>query len=146
MNSQFIDARGASLQVARMTTDPKNIVQQALAALLATRDVAALAPFLAESFVHHRPEGAARSKSEWLEAVRAALEPLRGMDVAVQHLLADGDHVVMSSRRTLPAGQQIVVVDIWRIDAGRIAEGWEVIEPVAHAEANFRWWETARQG
>ncbi len=40
-------------------------------------------------------------------------------------MLADGDHVVMHSRRRLPhAGAEIAVVDIWWIEGGRIAEGW----------------------
>jgi predicted SnoaL-like aldol condensation-catalyzing enzyme len=60
-------------------------------------------------------------------------------------LLADGDRVVMHSSRRLPAGQRIVVVDIWRLEDGRIAEAWEIIEPVAHAAANFRWWESAQR-
>jgi predicted SnoaL-like aldol condensation-catalyzing enzyme len=144
MKSEFIDAPRCRAKTAFMTTENKSLVQQALAALLQTGNVDALAPFLSESFVHHRPDASSRTKSEWLAAVEAALVPLAGMDVAVQHLLGDGDRVVMHSLRRLPAGPQIVVVDIWRIEGGRIAEAWEIIEPVAHAAANFRWWEGAK--
>lgn len=50
----------------------------------------------------------------------------------------------MHSRRQLPdAGPEIAVVDIWRIDEGLIAEGWEIIEPTAQAAANLVWWEPA---
>ncbi|NUP05565.1 MAG: SnoaL-like domain-containing protein [Polyangiaceae bacterium] len=127
-----------------MTTNNKDIVQRALSALLGTRNVDALTPFMTEDFVHHRPD-ARRTKSEWLAAVQAALVPLAGMDVAIQHLVADGDHVVMHSRRRLPAGPEIVVVDIFRLEAGRIAEAWEVIEPAVDATANFKWWERAKR-
>ena len=41
------------------------------------------------------------------------------------------------------AGPEITVVDIWRIDDGLIAEGWEIIEPVAEVAANLVWWEPA---
>lgn len=59
-------------------------------------------------------------------------------------MLADGDHVVMHSRRWLPgAGAGIAGVDIWRLEDGLIAEGWEVIEPVAEVAANQVWWEPA---
>ncbi|MET7329787.1 nuclear transport factor 2 family protein [Nonomuraea sp. NPDC005650] len=125
-----------------MTTENKSIVQRALAGLVETGDVAALEPLLREDFVHHRPDSTSSTKAEWLAAVGAALVPLAGMRVEVQHVLADGDHVVMYSRRRLPgAGPEIAVVDIWRLDDGLIAEAWEIIEPVAQATANLTWWE-----
>ncbi|WP_245658101.1 nuclear transport factor 2 family protein [Microtetraspora malaysiensis] len=125
-----------------MTHDNKSIVQQALTALVATGDVNALAPLLSDDFLHHRPDATSRTKSEWLAAVGAALAPLAGMQVEIQHVLADGEHVVMHSRRRLPdAGPEIVVIDIWRLNDGLIAEAWEIIEPVSQATANLTWWE-----
>ncbi|NUP65938.1 MAG: nuclear transport factor 2 family protein [Nonomuraea sp.] len=124
-----------------MTEDNKGIVQRALTALVATGDVDALAPLLSDDFVHHRPDASARTKTEWLAAVGAALVPLAGMEVEIQHVLADGDHVMMHSRRRLPdGGPEIVVVDLWRLDDGLIAEAWEIIEPTSQAAANFTWW------
>jgi predicted SnoaL-like aldol condensation-catalyzing enzyme len=121
--------------------DNKAIVQQALGALLASGDVDALASFLSDGFVHHRPDATDSDKAQWLDNVRAALGPIAGMEVDILHLLADGDHVVMHSRRRLPGGgPEIVVVDVWRLEAGLIAEAWEVIEPVAQAKANLAWW------
>ncbi|WP_433425350.1 nuclear transport factor 2 family protein [Microtetraspora malaysiensis] len=125
-----------------MTHDNKSIVQQALTALVATGDVNALAPLLSDDFLHHRPDATSKTKSEWLAAVGAALAPLAGMQVEIQHVLADGEHVVMHSRRRLPdAGPEIMVVDIWRLNDGLIAEAWEIIEPVSQAAANLTWWE-----
>ncbi|MFI1050002.1 nuclear transport factor 2 family protein [Streptomyces griseoruber] len=129
-----------------MTTDNRNIVQRALAELIETGSADALEPLLSDDFVHHRPDSTTSTKAEWLAAVQAALLPLAAMRVEVHHLLADGDHVVMHSRRQLPdAGPEIAVVDIWRIDDGLIAEGWEIIEPVAQAAANLVWWEPAER-
>ncbi|WP_433226516.1 nuclear transport factor 2 family protein [Microtetraspora malaysiensis] len=125
-----------------MTHDNKSIVQQALTALVATGDVNALAPLLSDDFLHHRPDATSKTKSEWLAAVGAALAPLAGMQVEIQHVLADGEHVVMHSRRRLPdAGPEIMVIDIWRLNDGLIAEAWEIIEPVSQAAANLTWWE-----
>ncbi|WP_432926713.1 nuclear transport factor 2 family protein [Microbispora sp. CA-135349] len=126
-----------------MTPDNKSIVRQALAALIATGDVDALASSLSDDFVHHRPD-ATRTRADWLTAVRAAFVPLAGMQVEIRHVLADGDHVVMHSRRRLPgAGPEIAVVDIWRLADGLIAEAWEIIEPVSEAAAHMTWWEPA---
>ncbi|SDL20338.1 nuclear transport factor 2 family protein [Nonomuraea jiangxiensis] len=127
-----------------MTTENKNIVQRALTELVGTGDVDALAPLLTDDFVHHRPDSTSSTKAEWLAAVRAALIPLAGMQVEIQHVLADGDHVVMYSRRWLPGAEPgIAVVDIWRLDDGLIAEAWEIIEPVARATEHLTWWEPA---
>jgi len=124
-----------------MTIDNKNIVQRALAGLIETGDVDTLATFLSDDFVHHRPDSTTSTKAEWLASIRAAQVPTAGMQVEIRHLLADGDHVVVHSRRRLPGpGPEIVVVDVLRIDDGLIAEVWEIIEPVAHAPANLTWW------
>jgi predicted SnoaL-like aldol condensation-catalyzing enzyme len=146
MNSEFIDNPSGRGNTASMTTENRTIVQRALAGLIETGDVDALAGFLSDEFLHHRPNSTTSTKSEWLAAVRAALVPIAGMQVEILQLLADGDHVVMHSRRWLPdAGPGIVVVDIWRIDEGLIAEAWEIIEPVAQAAANLVWWESTQR-
>lgn len=128
-----------------MTIENKAIVQRALAGLIETGDVDTLATFLSDDFLHHRPDSTTSTKAQWLAAVRDALLATAGMQVEILHLLADDDHVVVHSRRQLPdAGPEIVVADIWRIDGGLIAEGWELIEPVAQAATHLVWWESAR--
>ncbi|TDC89377.1 nuclear transport factor 2 family protein [Actinomadura sp. 7K507] len=124
-------------------SDNKSIVQRALAELIEAGSVDALDPLLSDDFVHHRPDSTSSTKAEWLAAVDAALTPLAGMRVEVHHLLADDDHVVMHSRRRLPDGPEITVVDIWRLNDGLVTEGWEIIEPTAHAADNLAWWEPA---
>lgn len=144
MKCDFIDIGHRHGNTASMTTDSKNMIQRALAELLETGSVEALEPLLSDGFVHHRPDSTSSTKAEWLAAIQAALIPLAEMQVEVDHLLADGDHVVLHSRRRLPdGGPEIVVVDIWRIEDGLVAECWEIIEPVAQAAANLVWWEPA---
>ena len=147
MKSDFIDNRRDRGNTASMTTEstPQSIraVARALAGLIETGDVDALEPLLSDGL---RPSPAGLDLvdqgREWLAAVARPLVPLAGMRVEIHHLLADGDHVVMHSRRRLPdGGPEIAVVDIWRIDDGLIAEAWEIIEPVAQAAANLTWWD-----
>ncbi|MCX5116735.1 nuclear transport factor 2 family protein [Micromonospora sp. NBC_00362] len=124
-----------------MTTENKSIVGRALAGLVDTGDVDTLASYLSEDFTHHRSDSTTSTRAQWLAAVRAALGPTAGMRVDILHLLADGDNVVVHSRRRLPdGGPEIVVVDILRVADGLIAEVWEVIEPAAHTAANGAWW------
>ncbi|MFC5183222.1 nuclear transport factor 2 family protein [Actinomadura harenae] len=125
--------------------DNKSVVQRALTEFVETGSAFVLEPRLSDDFVHHRPDGTSKTRTEWLAAVEAALTHLEGMSLEVRHLLADGDHVVMHSRRRLPGdGPEITVVDIWRVEDGLIAECWETIEPAAQAQANLTWWDPAR--
>lgn len=138
MKSHFIDNVRVESDTLVMTKDNKSIVQQALAALITTGDVGALAQFLRDDFVHHRPESN-RNKEQWLDAVRAV--PLDALRVEVQHVLADGAYVVVTSRRWLAdGGPGVLGVDVWRLEDGLIAEGWETIEPLATASAHMLWW------
>lgn len=125
------------------TTDNKSIVGQAFAGLVETGDVAAVERVLSDGFVHHRPDSTTSTRTEWIAAMRASLERIAGMHVEVLHVLADGDHVVMHSRRRLPSGPEITVVDIMRFEDGLIAEAWETIEPTAGAATHLTWWDAA---
>jgi predicted SnoaL-like aldol condensation-catalyzing enzyme len=146
MKCEFIDNRSDRGNTASMTTENKTIVQRAMTGLIETGDVDALATFLSDDFVHRRPGSITETKMEWLDAVRAAMVPLAGMQIEIHKMLADDDHVVVYSRRWLPdAGPEIAVVEIWRIEDGLIAEGWETIEPVAQVAANLVWWESTRR-
>lgn len=152
MKSEFIDIRRCPGKTARMNTtnaqNPANteILRQAMTEVLANGNVTALESVLGEGFVHHRPDSTS-SKEEWIAAVRHALTPLAEMRFENLHLLADGDYVVMHSRRWLPgAGPGIVVIDIWRFADGRIVEAWEIIEPIAEASGHLAWWEPRDDG
>ncbi len=141
MTSEFIDSHRHGGDTASMTTENKAIVQRALAELITTGDVDALASVLSDDFVHHRPDSTSSTKAEWLAAVRAVPADLH---VDVHHMLSDGDHVVMHSCRSLPgAGLEITGVDIWRFDNGLIVEGWEILEQPTQATANLLWWQPA---
>ena len=123
-----------------ITTDNKSIVGRAFAGLVESGDVASVERVLSDGFVHHRPDSTSSTKPEWLAAMRASLEHIAGMQVEVLHVLADGDHVVMHSRRRLPSGPEITVVDIMRFENGLIAEAWETIEPTSEAASHLTWW------
>lgn len=143
MKSHFIDDLHAEENTPSMNTDNKSIVQNALSELITTGDVSALARFLSDDFVHHRPESQ-RNKAEWLAAVQAV--PLAELRVEVQHVLAEGAYVVMTSRRWLAGGGPGVFgVDIWRLEDGLIVEGWETLEPVAEAVTHMEWWKHGRE-
>jgi predicted SnoaL-like aldol condensation-catalyzing enzyme len=130
---------GGTVRLAGMTTDNKTIVTQALQQMVATGGTDALEPLLREDFVHHKPDSTSSTKTEWLADVRAV--PIDRLRVEILHLLADGDHVMLSTRRWLDGGGPgIAAVDIWRLEDGLITEAWELVEPLADVAANLAWW------
>lgn len=55
----------------------------------------------------------------------------------IHNILADGDLVALKSHVfTSPNDPGRVFVDIWRIENGRFAEHWDVIQPIAAGRAN----------
>lgn len=125
------------------TRENKAVVQLALAELIAHGDVDALGRRLTDGFVHHKPDGTSSTKPQWLAEVGTALAavPFADLQVEVLHMLADGDHVVLYTRRRLPGSDSgIAVVDILRLDGGLIAEAWEIIEREDQVAANLAWW------
>jgi len=124
-----------------MTTQNKQLVQQALGQLIGDGGVTALEPLLSNDFRHHRPDDRTRTKAEWLTDVGNALTHLAAMKVEILHVLSDGDHVVVHSRRHLPGGGPgIAVVDILRIADDQIAEAWELIDLVGAMTTAAVYW------
>ncbi|GAA0955671.1 hypothetical protein GCM10009554_63810 [Kribbella koreensis] len=125
-----------------MTTQNKQLVQRALAELIGEGGVAAVEPLLSDDFRHHRPDGLIRDKTEWLNDVGNALDPLKDMKVDILHILSDADHVILHTHRHLPDdGPSIAVVDIIHLADNLITEAWELLEPLAEADAHLTWWD-----
>jgi predicted SnoaL-like aldol condensation-catalyzing enzyme len=112
-----------------MNADKKRIVETAIGELFGEGGVDAVAPFLHEDFVDHGPGIVAANRADWIAAVRQL--PVADMKIEVHRVLADGDQVVMLSRRWLPwAGHWIAAADFYRFEDGLIAEHGEVFQPL----------------
>ena len=92
--------------------------------------------FFAPGYVQHNPmarTGAAGLKAflDWARAQSPHAEH------RVKRVFADGDHVIAHVHVIINPGERgNAVVDIFRIDNGRIAEHWDVAQPVPAESAN----------
>ena len=50
--------------------------------------------------------------------------------------MAEGDLVFMHTRMTIPGGATRSVMDIFRLEAGKIVEHWDTIQVVPETSAN----------
>lgn len=92
--------------------------------------------YFAPGYIQHNP------------MVQSGAEPFRAFfkafyagnpqaTIEVKRVLADGDLVALHYKATFtPAERGYAVVDIFRIENGKIAEHWDVVQPIAEAPAN----------
>ncbi|MEV0651311.1 nuclear transport factor 2 family protein [Phytomonospora sp. NPDC050363] len=109
--------------------DNKRLVLKVLD-LYGKGDLDALEPLMRDDYADHGLPFQTTTRADWIAKARRL--PLTEIRVDIRHLAADGDHVTMFSRRSLPGGGlDIAVADIFRIADGLVAERWEVVEPIA---------------
>ena len=97
--------------------------------------VGAADAYLAQRYIQHNPN-AADGRAGFLAFARASQQRAPVMHVEVKRVIGEGDHVVTHSRFTVPGAPDRSIVDIWRLEDGRIAEHWDVIQTVPETAAN----------
>lgn len=94
------------------------------------------AAHLGPHFVQHNP----RSK-DGVEGFRALFQDLKkqfpGVRADVKRAFADGDFVILHAHARLqPEDLGLAIVDIFRLEGGKIVEHWDVRQPVPETAAN----------
>ncbi|MEZ4294840.1 MAG: nuclear transport factor 2 family protein [Polyangiaceae bacterium] len=110
----------------------KALVTAALDAVFTRRDESALDRYFTESYLQHNP------------GLPSGTAPLRGLVSAggisarAARVLADGDLVAVHSEYTGFGPTPMVAFDIFRVEGGKIAEHWDVMQPVAEKTVSGR--------
>ncbi|MBL8549423.1 MAG: nuclear transport factor 2 family protein [Hyphomonadaceae bacterium] len=97
---------------------------------------AAFMRYMAEDYIQHNPNAldGRDAAIAHLEAFAAA-NPERTCEV--QRLIVDGNLAAAHVRAMLKPGERpLAIVDIFRVENGRIAEHWDVVQPTPEASAN----------
>jgi predicted SnoaL-like aldol condensation-catalyzing enzyme len=100
------------------------------------RDFAAAAQFLAPVLIQHRNDAAdgAEGLRQFIDRMRAAY-PRSHYDI--KRVFADGDYVILHVHVVREPGTRgSAHVDIFRLDNGKVAEHWDVDEPIPAEIAN----------
>lgn len=97
--------------------------------------VGAADTYMGERYIQHNP-GAADGREGFLAFAHASQERAPAMRVEVKLVIGEGDHVVTHSRFTIPGAPDRSIMDIWRLEDGRIVEHWDVIQTVPETAAN----------
>ena len=87
-------------------------------------DVELLQELAGDGYIRHTPEGTeAVSAEEHVATVRSAIERSGVPDNSV-HFLGEGDEVAARLTMQWPDGETVLVIQLFRLEGGRIAETW----------------------
>jgi predicted SnoaL-like aldol condensation-catalyzing enzyme len=114
----------------------KKVVAEFYEAAVNQKNFAAAAKFLGPRYIQHNPTAA--DGAEGLKAYITFLrEKFPDSHSEVKHVFADGDYVIqhVHSVRT-PGSRGLAIINIFRLENGKIVEHWDVIQEVPEKPAN----------
>ena len=92
--------------------------------------------YVGDKYIQHNPI-AADGKEAAVEVLGKALVALPGWSYEFKHAYVDGNIVVLHSHvRMKPDDRGMAVVDIFRLEKGKIVEHWDVLQIVPETSAN----------
>lgn len=123
----------------RLTQVNKALVVKAYQELFGDHDLTALDRYWAETYIQHNPtmKDGRDAVKQMLESIGITHWPKQTIDF--KRVIAEGDlvmtEVVQPKMGDMP---ETVIVDIFRVQNGRIAEHWDVMQAVPANPANPR--------
>ena len=103
------------------------------------KDLSAADTYIDENYIQHNP-AVRTGRKGFVEGVGAMLKKSPNMKMNLKHVFADGDfvitHVWMQINSADPKDRGLAIVDLFRVNNGKIAEHWDVIQPIPVKSAN----------
>jgi predicted SnoaL-like aldol condensation-catalyzing enzyme len=114
----------------------RQLVLDMYARVLGPLDSALMDEFFSSTYIQHNP-----SVVTGPQGLKGLLDRARVASPHAEHrvkrVFADGDYVIAHVHLIIHPGERgRAVVDIFRIENGRIAEHWDVAQPVPETSAN----------
>ncbi|MGN6424357.1 MAG: nuclear transport factor 2 family protein [Asticcacaulis sp.] len=137
-HAKTISAKAAAAQY-RLTQTNKSLVIKAYQELFGDHDLTAVDRYWAENYIQHNPsmKDGRDSVKQLLETMGITHWPKQKVDF--KRVIAEGDlvmtEVVQPKSGDMP---ETVIVDIFRVENGKIAEHWDVMQAVPPNPINPR--------
>lgn len=104
--------------------------------LINQKNVDAAEKYMGKKYIQHNPQAA-----DGVEGLRSYIQYLREQypysHAEIKRVFAEGNYVVLHvNTKLVPNTRGLAIVDIFRLDAGKIVEHWDVIQEVPEKSAN----------
>jgi predicted SnoaL-like aldol condensation-catalyzing enzyme len=100
------------------------------------RPAEAAAKYIGPTYRQHNP-GAADGPEPFVAFVTGFLKAFPKLRVTFKRMLAEGEHVALHSHFVREPGDRgLAVMDIFRLENGKLVEHWDVLQEVPSAAAN----------
>ena len=112
----------------------KKLVAEMYQQLFGDKDISAIDKYMTDGYIQHNPtlpdgkEALKQGASQWFKGA-----PKEKVDI--QHLNAEEDFVYIHTKSKM-GPKTVSIIDIFRIENGKIAEHWDVIQEVPEKSAN----------
>ncbi len=114
----------------------KRAVVESYDLALNQRDIESAIKYLSPNYKQHNPT-VADGLDGWRAMVTYIKDNRPGFKIDIKRVFADGDFVIMHVHMMREAGERgNAVVEIFRFEDGKIAEHWDVIQPIPENPAN----------
>jgi predicted SnoaL-like aldol condensation-catalyzing enzyme len=130
-----------SAQASDGAVKPKNAAEAAVIGLLdmafnQRKYVEAFDKYVGPYYRQHNPT-VPDGKQAIIDGMKQFLPTVPGLHYDFKHLYSDGDRVIVHSLVTTGATDRgMAVVDIFRLEKGKIVEHWDVAQPVPEKALN----------
>jgi len=128
-------ASSAAAQTSQLETN-KRIAREFYDAAINRKDFAAASPYLGREYKQHNPTAAdgAEGLRAFIDFLKMRFPNQRG---EIKRVIAEGDLVVLHVHSTRGDGTPgRAIVDIFRIENGKVVEHWDVIQDIPAQAAN----------
>jgi predicted SnoaL-like aldol condensation-catalyzing enzyme len=119
---------------ATMLSLNKKMVAEFYQEFFGDKNIAALDKYLAPNYIQHNP-GLPDGREALRQGATVWFKGAPKTKIDIQHLSADGDLVYIHLKSKM-GDKTNSVIDIFRIENGKIAEHWDVIQEVPEKSAN----------
>ncbi len=132
----LVFASAAHAADAKQMEENKKVVLQLYEAAINQKDFEAAVKFLGPHYIQHNPN--AKDGAEGLKAFLAFLrEKLPNYHSDIKRVFADGDYVILHVHNVpTPGARGNAIVDIFRLENGKVVEHWDVKQEIPEKAAN----------
>jgi len=100
------------------------------------KDFEAASKYFGPRYIQHNP-GAPDGIEGFKAFIALRKEKFPHAQSEIKRVFADGDHVILHVHAIREPGERgVAVVDIFRLENGKIVEHWDVVQPIPEKTAN----------